>query len=101
MNPWSFYEHKPQLVQAGLAVAVAAWVLARGRLARGSPGWVVVLAALVWALLGATDYLLYAFSRRPDTLVELSRMLEWIRAGAVAIAAIASIQHMSQRTSVR
>jgi hypothetical protein len=60
MNPWSFYEHQPQLVQSCVVGAVA-WTAARAAKARRHAPGVWVWAAAAWAALGVLDFLVYAF----------------------------------------
>ena len=60
MNPWSFYDHQPQLVQA-CVVGAAAWWTARRTRARGDAVGLVSWAAAAWAALGVLDFLVYAF----------------------------------------
>ena len=60
VNPWSFYDHQPQLVQA-CVVGAAAWAVARGARVRKEAAGGVVWAAAAWAALGLLDFLAYAF----------------------------------------
>lgn len=89
MNPWSLYQHQPQLVQA-VGVGAVAWAARR----RGASPSLVVTAALTWALLGALDWLVYAFGYQlarltADTVVSVQRTLEWLRVLVVLLGGIA------------
>jgi hypothetical protein len=93
MNPWSLYQHKPQLVQA-VGVGAVAWLARR----RGASPSLVVTAALSWALLGVLDWLVYAFGYQfarltADAVVSVQRALEWLRVLVVLLGAFALLDH--------
>jgi outer membrane PBP1 activator LpoA protein len=98
MNPWTFYDHKPQLLQAGVAVA-AAWTATRRLRTRSDPARLAAMAVLAWGLIGVFDYLVYAFgyqvARLSITDTEpIQRALEWLRVAAAVAAAFAFHRHL-------
>lgn len=97
MNPWSGYEHKPQLVEAVLVAGAAIAVLRRTRV-RATRISIAAVGALAWSVVGVVDYVIYAFGyqmggwARVDTDA-ITAKLEWVRVPilALAIAAIAVV----------
>jgi hypothetical protein len=94
MNPWSFYEHKPQLMQT-LLVALVAWTAARGAPAQGSRVRILAWTALTWAAVGLLNYLVYAFGYQlakwgRDEIAGVQHALEWLRVIVLLFGVIAA-----------
>ena len=93
MNPWSFYDHQPQLVQA-CVVGGAAWMAARGAKSRNEAAGGLVWAAACWAALGALDFLAYAFGYQLAGLSmketePIQTAIGWMQVLAVLVGAVA------------
>lgn len=93
MNPWGLYEHQPQLIQA-CGVGLVAWSARRAGVSSA-----VTLAALTWALVGALDWLVYAFGHQLARLDAggiraWQTTLEWARVPVVLVGAFALYRHV-------
>lgn len=93
MNPWSLYEHQPQLFQAGI-VAVGTWTFVRGKRAAIGPARIAAAAALGWAGVGVADYLVYAFGYQLASLTArdvepIQNAFEWLRVLLVIVGIVA------------
>jgi hypothetical protein len=93
MNPWSFYEHQPQLFQAGI-VAVGTWTFVRGKRAVSGPARIAAVTALGWAGVGVADYLVYAFGYQLARLTAqdvepIQNAFEWLRVVLVIVGVLA------------
>lgn len=92
MNPWSHYEHQPQLVQA-CVVAVAALRISPSEPA-APPQRVARFAALAWSALGVLDFLVYAFGYQvarltPRDTEPIQQLLGWLQVPVLVALAIA------------
>jgi hypothetical protein len=102
MNPWSFYESQPQLVQA-CVVGAAAWVARRGAKARKEAVGVVTWAAACWAALGVLGFLVYAFGYQLAGLSNketepIEAALGWMQVFPVLVGAVAVWREDRTRT---
>jgi hypothetical protein len=103
MNPWSSYEHKPQLLEAVLVAGAAIVMLRRGGL-RATRISIAAVGALAWGAVGLLDWVIYAFGyqlngwTRVDTDA-INAKLEWVRVPvlAVSVAAILIVGHAVAR----
>jgi hypothetical protein len=82
MNPFSYYEHKPQLVQS-LVVVAGVWLARRARQPR-EPALAWAPAALAWAACGFVDWAVYTFAGLPaEDMGSVGQLLAWLQVGAV------------------
>jgi hypothetical protein len=68
MNPWSFYDHKPLLVESVLVASACCQAL-RFRDWRTGARIATALSGLSWGLIGIADYIVYAFGYQMDHVV--------------------------------
>lgn len=57
MNPWSRYEHQPELFEACIVGVAATVALVRKGVKGSGPSSWIALACLGWGALGALDFL--------------------------------------------
>jgi hypothetical protein len=101
MNPFSLYEHKPQLVQSMVVVA-GVWLFRRERRANEPElGWAG--AAIAWAGLGALDWAAYSFAGlTADEMQSVGQVLAWLQVGAViwGVAGLMAARVASRRAAL-
>lgn len=103
MNPWTFYEHKPQLAQAVVVGVASAFGLRRHGARRAS---LAALAGVAWASVGLVDWVVYSFgyslagwSARDTQAIHAT--LEWIRVPIAAVAAWALMRWVGPSVGAR
>jgi hypothetical protein len=102
MNPWSFYEHKPQLFEACIVAACAVTVLRQQKLGE-SAAKAAAWACLAWAVVGLVDYSVYAFGYTLAGLTasgvsSVQVLFEWLRVPLLAFGAL-SVHSATKRRS--
>ena len=101
MNPWSRYEHQPQLVESLFVAGVAAAALRRPRWRAGTSA-VAAIAALGWGAIGLLDYAVYAwgyqlFTWFHDDVVSIQSTLAWVRLPIALVATYAVAVLLARR----